>query len=142
MGKVFELYRRAAGYSPSGGGDEPAGEALSPDYTGNLLLNITTGDGTVLPQVALTHNGVRWTTNGDAVCYCGTECCPFVFLEYNNGWCTYCFAAEEAGGEEAGCWIGKGDNLALGANLIDTWTWTSGMESSMKPLSVVITKAS
>ena len=85
--------------------------------------------------------GVRWATeSSEYACY-DDNGCPFIFLEYNNGWCTYCYIAEDAGGDETGCWIGKGANLVLGANLADTWTWTSGQGFSQKPLSVVITKA-
>ena len=123
------------------GNGSVVGEILSPDYTGDLLLNVTIGDGTVRPQFTLKHNGVRWATeSSEYACY-DDNGCPFIFLEYNNGWCTYCYIAEDAGGDEIGCWIGKGANLVLGANLADTWTWMSGQGFSQKPLSVVITKA-
>ncbi len=116
--------------------------ALSPDYAGNLLLNITTGDGTVLKTLTLIYDGntggttegvTHWETAGDdlGTCYCGTGCCNAVYLQYryyNNTWFTECYVEDEGG-----CWDWTGTELALGKNLV------TSIETG-KPLSVVITK--
>ena len=122
-----------------GSGEPVVGEVLSPDYTGNLLLNITTDDGTVLKTLTLIYEGIsydtsRWETAGDdlGTCYCGTGCCDAVYLQYahdKKNWFTECYV-----GEEGGCWQWTGTELILGKNLV------TSIETG-KPQSVVITKA-
>lgn len=146
MNRIFALYKAAvAAAEPTNGGgssgeDTPTLEVLSPDYTGNLLLNITTADGTVLKTLTLIYGGIsygtpRWETAGDdlGTCYCGTGCCNAVYLEYyhnTKNWFTECYVDNEGG-----CWQWTGAELILGKNLV------TSIESG-QPQSVVITKAS
>lgn len=122
------------------GSSEPVvSEVLSPDYTGNLLLNITTADGTVLKTLTLVYGGKKyetstWETQGDdrGTCYCGTGCCEAIYLQYyhdKKSWFTECYVANEGG-----CWTWEGTDLILGENLVTS-------ASSNQPQSVVITKA-
>lgn len=156
MNRLFALYKAAtaaivaadepissSSSSSSSSSDTPTVEPLSPDYTGNLLLNITTGDGTVLKTLTLIYDGntggtvngvTHWETAGDdlGTCYCGTGCCNAVYLQYryyNNTWFTECYVEDEGG-----CWDWTGIQLILGKNLV------TSIETG-KPQSVVITKA-
>ena len=127
------------------GGDEPepeipVNETLDPSYRGELALAITDGAGNVMNPVTLTYDSAHswWDTGSTGICYCGINCCGRIILMFsNNAWRTFCMTSDSSDGF---CWAGEGAELLLGANLIDSLTWSYNNGTANQPLSVVITK--